>query len=53
MQTGLLLSSFPAPPQVLKQFHVLAVQNTSCQTLGLDVTVSGSIRRDRKSGHCF
>ncbi|XP_013918016.1 PREDICTED: complement C4-like [Thamnophis sirtalis] len=31
---------------VLKQFHVLAVQNTSCQTLGLEVTVSGSIRRN-------
>ncbi|KAK9405721.1 complement C4-like [Crotalus adamanteus] len=31
---------------VLKQFHVLAVQNTTCQTLGLDVTVSGSVRRN-------
>ncbi|XP_061475534.1 complement C4-like [Rhineura floridana] len=31
---------------VLKQFHVLAVQNTSCQTLGLQVEVSGSVRRE-------
>ncbi|KAL8213241.1 UNVERIFIED_CONTAM: hypothetical protein K2H54_061636, partial [Gekko kuhli] len=31
---------------VLKQFHVMAVQNTSCQTLGLKVDVSGSVRRD-------
>ncbi|XP_058027708.1 complement C4-like [Ahaetulla prasina] len=31
---------------VLKQFHVLAVQNNTCQTLGLEVTVSGSIRRN-------
>nr|XP_056700077.1 complement C4-like [Euleptes europaea] len=31
---------------VLKQFHVMAVQNTSCQTLGLKVEVSGSVRRD-------
>ncbi|KAM3845952.1 complement C4-B-like [Vipera latastei] len=31
---------------VLKQFHVLAVQNTTCQTLGLEVTVSGSVRRN-------
>ncbi|XP_077186912.1 complement C4-B-like [Paroedura picta] len=31
---------------VLKQFHVMAMQNTSCQTLGLKVEVSGSVRRD-------
>ncbi|XP_070600137.1 complement C4-B-like [Erythrolamprus reginae] len=31
---------------VLKQFHVLAVQNNTCQTLGLEVTVSGSVRRN-------
>ncbi|XP_032998058.1 complement C4-like [Lacerta agilis] len=30
---------------VLKQYHVLAVQNTSCQTLGLQVDVSGSFQR--------
>ncbi|XP_054834873.1 complement C4-like [Eublepharis macularius] len=33
---------------VLKQFHVMAVQNTSCQTLGLEVKVSGSVRRDAR-----
>ncbi|XP_048343453.1 carboxy-terminal domain RNA polymerase II polypeptide A small phosphatase 2 [Sphaerodactylus townsendi] len=33
---------------ILKQFHVMAVQNTSCQTLGLKVDVSGSVRRDEK-----
>ncbi|KAG8127596.1 hypothetical protein E2320_014511 [Naja naja] len=27
-------------------FHVLAVQNNTCQTLGLEVTVSGSVRRN-------
>uniref|UniRef100_A0A8C5RXT5 Complement C4 gamma chain n=1 Tax=Laticauda laticaudata TaxID=8630 RepID=A0A8C5RXT5_LATLA len=31
---------------VLKQFYVLAVQNNTCQTLGLEVTVSGSVRRN-------
>ncbi|XP_015263742.1 PREDICTED: complement C4-like, partial [Gekko japonicus] len=29
---------------VLKQFHVLAMQNTSCQTLGLEVKLSGSVQ---------
>uniref|UniRef100_A0A2D4IHE0 NTR domain-containing protein n=1 Tax=Micrurus lemniscatus lemniscatus TaxID=129467 RepID=A0A2D4IHE0_MICLE len=31
---------------VLKQFYVLAVKNNTCQTLGLEVTVSGSVRRN-------
>ncbi|XP_044308853.1 complement C4-like [Varanus komodoensis] len=31
---------------VLKQYYVLAMQNTSCQTLGLEVTVSGTVQRD-------
>ncbi|XP_063152237.1 complement C4-like [Candoia aspera] len=31
---------------VLKQFYVLAVQNNTCQTLGLEVTVSGSVHRN-------
>ncbi|XP_044275281.1 complement C4-like [Varanus komodoensis] len=31
---------------VLKQYYVLTMQNTSCQTLGLEVTVSGSVQRD-------
>ncbi|XP_060093798.1 complement C4-like [Heteronotia binoei] len=31
---------------VLKQFNVMTVQNTSCQTLGLKVEVTGSVRRD-------
>uniref|UniRef100_A0A8D2LBJ5 Anaphylatoxin-like domain-containing protein n=1 Tax=Varanus komodoensis TaxID=61221 RepID=A0A8D2LBJ5_VARKO len=35
---------------VLKQYYVLAMQNTSCQTLGLEVTVSGTVQRDSKSG---
>ncbi|XP_066471507.1 complement C4-like [Tiliqua scincoides] len=30
---------------VLKQFQVLTMQNTSCQTLGLEVKLSGSISR--------
>nr|XP_056701678.1 complement C4-like [Euleptes europaea] len=29
---------------VLKQFHVFAVQNTSCQTLGLEVKLTGAVR---------
>ncbi|XP_042306280.1 complement C4-like [Sceloporus undulatus] len=31
---------------VLKQFNILNMQNTSCQTLGLEVTLSGSVRRE-------
>ncbi|KAJ6652037.1 hypothetical protein lerEdw1_015811 [Lerista edwardsae] len=31
--------------QVLKQFQVLTMQNTSCQTLGVEVKLSGSISR--------
>nr|XP_060616241.1 complement C4-like [Anolis sagrei ordinatus] len=30
---------------VLKQFNILTMQNTSCQTLGLEVTLSGSVQR--------
>ncbi|XP_053147352.1 complement C4-like isoform X2 [Hemicordylus capensis] len=33
---------------VLKQYLVLAMQNTTCQTLGLEVKVSGSIQRSRE-----
>uniref|UniRef100_A0ACB8EFX1 Uncharacterized protein n=1 Tax=Sphaerodactylus townsendi TaxID=933632 RepID=A0ACB8EFX1_9SAUR len=29
---------------VLKQFHVLAVQNNSCQTLGVEVKLSGAVQ---------
>ncbi|KAJ7303379.1 hypothetical protein JRQ81_012341, partial [Phrynocephalus forsythii] len=32
--------------QVLKQFSILHMSNTSCQTLGLEVTTSGSVQRD-------
>uniref|UniRef100_A0A8C6VA06 Anaphylatoxin-like domain-containing protein n=1 Tax=Naja naja TaxID=35670 RepID=A0A8C6VA06_NAJNA len=48
LQRKLIFSSLSF--QVLKQFHVLAVQNNTCQTLGLEVTVSGSVRRNGMTG---